>query len=187
VGGGALLLSLKASLLPTGAAWLSLLNPLTYAQNSLHNGVIGLARQWGGQLWLTENYDWLFRLDRRVSSALFLGFCLWRAWKIYDLNSLVRELAHIFLALLIGYTTWFFPWYVSWLVPLAALTKQVWLCRTLLIYAATSLALYAFPHFVLAEAPLHQLWTVLRIALVHLPPLILLVYGYSSSQQNTAR
>jgi alpha-1,6-mannosyltransferase len=186
LGGAALLLILKATLLPTAAAWRSLLNPITYTQNSLHNGVLGLARQWGGQLWLKENYDWLFQLDRRISSALFLGFGLWRLWKIYDLSSLVRELAYIFLALLIGYTTWFFPWYASWLVPLAALTEKIWLRRAIIVFSATALALYAFPHFVLTEAPLHGLWAVLRIALVYLPPLALLGYGYKLNRRNSA-
>ncbi len=183
VGSVALLLILKATLFPTTAAWLSLLNTGTYIQNSLHSSVIGLARKFGGQLWLTENYDWLYQLDRRISLPLFLCFCLWRVVKIRDLGSLVRETAYILLALLIGYTTWFFPWYVTWLVPLAALTKVSWLRWAIVTFSMTALALYAFPHFALAEAPLHELWAVLRIAIVHLPPLALLAYGYSLSRQ----
>src|SRR5688572_23287484 len=65
------------------------------------------------------------------------------------MESLVRELAYLFLAFMIGYITWFFPWYTTWLVPLAAMVTCGRLRWAIVAYPWSVLALYAFPRVVL--------------------------------------
>jgi alpha-1,6-mannosyltransferase len=174
----ALLLALKVTLFSSTESLMSMANAAPYTKNSLHELLIGLAYWLGNQLGAPLDYDTIYTIDRRVFSALFLCFCLWRLWQIRDLDSLVRELGHVYLALLIGYAGWFFPWYVTWLIPLAALTKSAQLRWAVVIFSWTALALYAFPNFVVGQAPLHWLWATLRIAIVHLIPLMLLARAY---------
>ena len=121
------------------------------------------------------DYDHWYRLDRGVFSILFFGFCGWRCWRIRELSDLIQELAFLFLGLLIGYATWFFPWYVAWLVPLAALVESARLRWAILAYAWSALALYAFPHQLIGLSPYHWFWAALRISIVHLLPMGLLL------------
>jgi alpha-1,6-mannosyltransferase len=170
----ALLIVLKVSLFPSFESLKSIANTESYTKNSLHDLLIGWADWLGQLLGSPMDYETIYSIDRRVSSVLFLSFCLWRLWRISNPDSLVRELAYLFLALLIGYAGWFFPWYVAWLIPLAALTESSKLRWAIIIFSWTALALYAFPNFIVEQAPLHWLWAMLRIAIVHLIPLILL-------------
>lgn len=181
LGGAALLLILKATLFPTTASLLSLTNAGSYTQNSLHHLLIGAAQEIGWRFGMAINYDTIYLADRRVFSMLFIGFCLWRWWRLRSLSGLsvlTRELAYIFSALLIGQAAWFFPWYVTWLVPLAALTHSAQLRWAIVVFSWTALALYAFPNFIVTEAPLHGLWAALRIAVAHIPPLVLLIRAF---------
>lgn len=173
-----LLLALKVTLFPSIESMTSMANTGSYTKNSLHELLIVMADKIGSQLGAPMDYERLYSIDRRVFSTLFLCFCLWRLWRIRDLNSLAPELAYIFLGLLIGYATWFFPWYVTWLIPLAALTESLRLRWAIIIFSWTALALYAFPNFVVEQAPLHWLWATLRIVIVHLTPLVLLSIAY---------
>jgi hypothetical protein len=95
-----------------------------------------------------------------------------------SLSGLTRELAYIFSALLIGQAAWFFPWYVTWLLPFAALTDSARLRLAIIVFSWTALALYAFPDFIVTETPPRGLWAALRIALAHIPPLVLLALAF---------
>jgi len=178
LGGAALLLILKAALFPTTESMLSLANTGSYTQNSLHHLLVGAAQEIGRRFGMAMDYDTIYMADRRVFSTLFICFCLWQWRRLSSLSGprdLTRELAYIFLALLIGQAAWFFPWYVTWLLPFAALTDSAQLRWAIVVFSWTALALYAFPNFIVTEAPLHGLWAALRIAVAHIPPLVLLI------------
>lgn len=188
LGSAALLIMLKITLFPTKEALLSLTNVGNYTKNSLHTCLIVPAIKLSSQLGWPVDYETLYPIDRRIFSVLFLAFCIWRCWRIRELNSLVQEVAFLFLGLLIGYAAWFFPWYVAWLVPLAALVESVRLRWAILVFSWTSLALYAFPHDLIELSPLHWLWMGLRISIVHLIPLGLIaraIFGRSPDWQET--
>jgi alpha-1,6-mannosyltransferase len=169
--GAVLLLALKATLLPTAGSVMSLTNLGGFTKNSIHELLIIWAEKFTAWAGAPIDYETLYSIDRRVFNLLLFCFCLWRLWKIIDWESMAREFSNILLALLLVYAVWFFPWYATWLVPLAAMTRSSRLRRAILIFSLTSLALYAFPHYVVNEAPLHSVWAALRIAIVHLVPL----------------
>jgi hypothetical protein len=175
LGSAILLPALKLALFPTKESLLSLTNVGNYTKNSLHTFLILLAEKFSSWLGAPMDYDALYRLDRRIFTILFFGFCAWRCWRVRELNSLVQELAVLFLGLLIGYVTWFFPWYVAWLVPLAALVESARLRWTILTFSWTALMLYAFPHHLIELSPQHWFWAALRISIVHLLPMSLLL------------
>lgn len=168
------LLILKVTLFPTTESWLSMTNTGAYSQNSLHHLLISAVQEIGSRLGVAIDYDTIYLADRRLFSALFIGFCLWRWSRLRSLSCFTRELAYIFSALLIGLAAWFFPWYVTWLLPFAALTDSARLRWAIVVFSWTALALYAFPDFIVTEAPLHGLWAALRISVAHIPPLVLL-------------
>lgn len=172
LGSAVLLIALKFTLFPTKDALLSLTNVGNYTKNSLHTFLIVPALKLSIQQGWSFGYETLYAIDRRIFSGLFLAFCAWRCWRIRELQSLVQEVAFLFMGLLIGYAAWFFPWYAAWLVPLAALTESVQLRWAILVFSWTSLALYAFPHNLIELSSLHWLWMGLRISIAHLIPLV---------------
>jgi len=178
LGSLALFLMLKVTLFPTTESLMSMANAWSYTKNSFHEVLIEWSGSLSNQLGAPMGYETLYSIDRYIFVSLFFCFCLWRLWRIRDQSSLVRELAYIFLALLIGYAAWFFPWYVTWLLPLAALTEARPVRWSIVIFSWTALALYAFPNYVVTEAPLHRLWAVLRISIVHIPPLVPLMRAH---------
>jgi alpha-1,6-mannosyltransferase len=145
-----------------------------YLTNSFHVlSLEGLSRhgaRWGVQTGIED----LFAADRAISLILLVAFAAWRSLHIRNIDSLVRELAYLFLALLIGYTAWFFPWYVTWVVPLAALVSSARLRRAIVAYSWSVLALYAFPRVMLDEIPFHAVAEVVRILIAHAVPLLVL-------------
>jgi hypothetical protein len=120
----------------------------------------------------TWDYDELFQADRLIFSALFILVCVWRFGAIRDVRSLIRELGHVFLFLLLGYAASVYPWYTAWLLPIAALTDSGRLRRTITLFSATSLGLYAFPYSVLEQPSGHSGWSVLRLGLVFVLPIL---------------
>ncbi len=179
IGCAATALILIATLFPSVASLLSMTNTAGYSQNSLHHLLIGAIQDIGGRLGMEIDYESALLADRRLFSALFIGFCLWRWWRLRSLNALPRELAYIFSALLIAMAAWFFPWYVTWLLPFAALTDSPRLRWALIAFSWTALALYAFPDFIVAEAPLNWVWGALRVAIAHIPPFVLIARAFS--------
>ena len=164
-----LLLALKRMLFPTFKSALALTNPTPWSYNSLHYLLIRFTDQLSRLWYRPLGRPTIFALDRGVFAVLFLCFALWRLSRVRDLESLVREVAHVWLGLLIGYAAWFWPWYVTWLVPLASLTESVSLLRAIIVYSFTVSALYVFP--VVGRTPLHWMSATLRIIFAHLVPL----------------
>src|SRR5206468_8988255 len=91
---------------------------------------------------------------------------------IRDSVSLIREWGNVLLILLLGYAVSVYPWYVVWLLPLAALTDSGRLRRTILMFSVTALALYAFPYALLEQAPGRWVWSVLRLAIAFGVPIV---------------
>jgi hypothetical protein len=173
------LLILKATLFTTKDSLLSLTNTESFTQNSLHHLLIGGLYEIGWRLGI--DYETIYLADRRVFSAVFIGFCLWRWSRLRELSGLIREPAYIFSALLIAQAAWFFPWYVVWLLPFAALTDSRRLRWAIVVFSWTALALYAFPDFIVSDAPLSTAWAALRIAIAHVPPLVLLIRAINTA------
>jgi len=166
-----LLLALKLMLFPTLKSALALINPMPWSYNSLHVLLVGPVAKLTGLWHRPMGKPMIFALDRRVFAVLFFSFGLWRLSRVRDLDSLVHEVGLVNLGLLIGYAAWFWPWYVTWLVPLAALTESGPLRRVITVYSFTVLSLYAFPTFARGQAPLQRVWATLRVVLAHLVPL----------------
>ena len=145
-----------------------------YLTNSLHVLPIEGLSQHGGRLGIRATAEEIFAIDRTSSALLLVAFCAWRSCYIRNMESLVGELAHVFLALLIGYVAWFFPWYATWVVPLAAMVSSVRLRWAIVAYSWSVLALYAFPRVLLDEVPFHGVWEILRLLIAHAVPLIVL-------------
>jgi alpha-1,6-mannosyltransferase len=141
--------------------------------NSLHDLVIAFLTEYGPSFGGSIGLPEIFIADRWIAGVLLLAFSVWRATHIRTLESLVRELAYLFLAYLVGFTAWFHPWYVTWLVPLAALTAADRLRNAIVAYSGSTLALYAFPGYLLTQARFHQAWAAIRILVAHAPVLAL--------------
>jgi len=164
-------LAVKWMLFPTLESTLTLTNPVPWSYNSLHVLLIPVIDRLSSLWYRALGRPTIFALDRGVFAVLFFFFALWRLSRVRDLESLVREVAQVWLGLLIGYAAWFWPWYITWLVPLAALTESGPLRRVITVYSFTVFSLYAFPAFAMGQAPLHRMWATLRIVLAHLVPL----------------
>lgn len=180
LGGTVLILLLKGTLFPTKESLISLANTGNYTKNSLHTLMIVLSKEFSFQMGLPLHYETLYVIDRRLFTCLFFAFFLWRIWRIRELPGLVQEVAYLFLGLLIGYATWFFPWYVAWVVPLAAMVESIRLRWAIVAFSWTASALYAFPHHLIEVSPNHMFWATLRIVIVHLIPLVLIVRAISA-------
>jgi alpha-1,6-mannosyltransferase len=134
-----------------------------YTEDSLHAVLIGGSGTLLGMLNRTWEYDDLYRVDRLIFSALFIVVCARRFASIRDVVSLIRELALVLLALLLGYASSLYPWYVAWLLPVAALTDSGPLRRTILVFSVSVFALYAFPYAMLEESPHRVVWRGMRL------------------------
>jgi alpha-1,6-mannosyltransferase len=134
-----------------------------YTEDSLHAVLIGGSGTLFRMLNRTWEYDDLFWVDRLIFSALFIVVCARRLASIRDIVSLIRELALVLLALLLGYASSLYPWYVAWLLPMAALTDSGPLRRTILVFSVSVFALYAFPYAMLEESPHRMVWRGMRL------------------------
>jgi alpha-1,6-mannosyltransferase len=134
-----------------------------YTEDSLHAVLIGGSGTLLGMFNRTWEYDDLFRVDRLIFSTLFIVVCARRFASIRDVVSLIRELALVLLALLLGCASSLYPWYVAWLLPMAALTDSAPLRRTILAFSVSVFALYAFPYAMLEESPHRMVWRGMRL------------------------
>jgi hypothetical protein len=71
----------------------------------------------------------------------------------------------VLLILLLGYAVSVYPWYMVWLLPIAALTDSERLRRTIAVSSSAVLALYAFPSALVEHAPGHSAWSALRLGM----------------------
>ncbi|SRR5216684_3581243 len=134
-----------------------------YTEDSLHAVLIGGFGLLLRMLNRTGEYDDLFRTDRLIFSALFIVVCARSFALIRDVASLIRELGLVLLMLLLGYASSVYPWYVAWLLPIAALTDSGPLRRTILVFSMSVLALYVFPYAVLEQSPHRMIWSAMRL------------------------
>lgn len=163
------LLCLKLTLLPTGAAWRNLTNPSSVINfNSLHGWLLFELTPRIQSLYLNRPLSG----PRLVVAGLFALFCLWRLLRIRDFATLVTETANMTIALIVLYSGQFFAWYLTWLLPYAALTNSKRLRQGVLLYSFSALWLYAIP-ILWVETNLHL--RIARWALAHIPPLARLV------------
>ena len=176
------------TLIPGSGTTLNLMTMQGQAsEDSLHTLLIDRAGALCRALNSTWGYEDLFRLDRLIFSALFLGVCAWRLASIRDVASLIREVGYLLLILLLGYAVWVFPWYVTWLLPIAALTDSGRLRRTICVASGSMLALYAFPYALTRQPPVHAIWPALRLGLAFGVPMGYWVWDRNSDLPQETR
>jgi hypothetical protein len=163
------MLSLKLTLLPTAAAWRNLSNPSSVINfNSLHGWLVFEMTPRIQSLYLNRPMSG----PRMIAAGLFALFCLWRLLRIRDFATLVTETANMTIALIVLYSGQFFAWYLTWLLPYAALTDSKRLRQGALLYSFSALWLYAIP-ILWVETNLSL--RIARWALTHIPPLARLI------------
>lgn len=102
----------------------------------------------------TSEYAALDKTVRLVCYLIFGTYCLlqmyhqWRA-PVLDPRDVVTAAAKITFAALVIITFWYQPWYVVWLLPLAALSRHPYVRRAGTILALGSLMTYAISNFLL--------------------------------------
>jgi hypothetical protein len=79
-----------------------------------------------------------------IGLALFGGVWLWALWRTRGLESLLRGWGWILLAYAVVGSGWFWPWYATWVVAVAALVEWGELSVAALLLAAGASTLYAF-------------------------------------------
>jgi hypothetical protein len=134
-----------------------------YTEDSLHMVAILTATA------VSRAHDWswdymeAFRVDRIIATALFLPFVGWLLSGIRDDADLIRECGYLLLALLLLYASAVEPWYLTWLLPVLALTHAATQRRVILTAGPSLLALYAFPYSLVEISPHRLAWTAVRL------------------------
>lgn len=165
VGSGALVAGLTLTLLPNRNAWRLLTNQATvFNTNSAHGWLLYVMSPHVRSLYVSGPLT----APRLIVDGIFVLFCLWRLLRIKDFASLVRESAYMTIALLVIYSGVFFAWYLTWLLPYAALTESRRLRSGILLYTFTALWLYGIPIRWTAD---NLRLRAVRWALAHVPPL----------------
>ena len=134
-----------------------------YTEDSLHMvailtaTAIARARDWS---W---DYMEAFRVDRIAATAIFIPCACWMLSRIREEDDVIRECGYLLLSLLLLYASAVEPWYLTWLLPVLALTRAAVQRRVILTAGPSLLALYAFPYS-LVEVSSHRLaWTAARL------------------------
>jgi hypothetical protein len=162
----ATVLLLHWTLFPNLKSAFALVNLPRGVHNSFH-ALIYPAAEALARLDLPINPRRLYALDRQVFTVLFAAFAIWRLGRIRDWTTLLREISVVWLGLFVGYAAMFWPWYVTWLLPLAALTESRLLAHVIQTYSFSVLSLYAVPIYLVDQAPLRRMWATLRIVCAH--------------------
>ena len=101
-------------------------------------------------------------LDKTVRLIFYLAFfiyafvqarCLWLRGRDIELQDVITASARVTFAGLILITFWFQPWYVVWLLPLAALATESYVRRQAAVLAVGSLLTYAISNYLLVGTP----------------------------------
>jgi hypothetical protein len=164
IGSSLAVLALVFWVFPGSVTQLAVINTQwQYSEDSLHALFIGGFGTFLQTVNRTWEYDDLFRADRLMSSALFIAVWARSFALIRDVASLIRALGLVLLVLLLGYASSVYPWYVAWLLPIAALTDSGPLRRTILVFSVSVLALYAFPYAVVEQSPHRMVWSAMRL------------------------
>jgi len=141
-----------------------------YTEDSLHTMLIVAAERLGRRLGTGWEYDDLFWLDRLVASALFGVLFLRRWWAIRDVRTLVTRIGGALTLLLLLFAVSVYPWYWTWLLPLAALTTDPPLRRAILLSSAAAVALYAFPADLVETGTYRAFWFTGRLLIAFAVP-----------------
>ncbi len=80
------------------------------------------------------------------------------------------------LALLLMFAVSVYPWYLTWMAPLAALADSSRLRRSILVACAASMVLYAVPYGWVERVPSHAVWATVRLSAAFLVPLALWIW-----------
>lgn len=138
IGSLILLFVLKTTLFPNLETVRHLVNPSS-EENSIFGIVVYQTKKLGLYTEL-KNKGVFF-----IHSVTFALFCIWRLRTIRDVHSLVREVIYLTLGLVTLYSVQLRPWYITWLIPYAAITKFKQLRQIVVLFSFTVLALYAIP------------------------------------------
>ncbi|MEO7002957.1 MAG: glycosyltransferase 87 family protein [Ktedonobacterales bacterium] len=107
----------------------------------------------------TGQYTALDKTVRLIFYTLFVCYAavqthrLWALGPRADLHDLFTASAKITFAALLLITFWFQPWYVVWLLPLAALSREPFVRRQGTILSVGALLTYAVSAYVLVNEP----------------------------------
>lgn len=83
-------------------------------------------------------------LMKLIVAPLFLALYSWQVWRTRgDASALIERCFTILFLLLVVATWWFWPWYVLWVVPLAALLPQRSIAVVGLLFSASAMLMYA--------------------------------------------
>jgi len=182
-----LLIALWATVLPGFEAWVSLLNPGVIGKyhSSIHalvqSGLELLRSSFPNSIKLYHERQILYKLTQYTSIG-FAAFYSWIAFKLcskrYDSQlNLVADIGWVTFVLLLFATPWLMPWYVSVLLPIAALIPQAEL------FGLTSLT------FCLSSSSIYLLQGVEgfeSIVVIGLPTLVLIVRALGGKQKGNS-
>ncbi len=79
-----------------------------------------------------------------IGLALFAGVWLWALWRTRGLEDMLRGWGWVLLAYVVVGSGWFWPWYATWIVAVAALAEWSELSVAALLLAGGATTLYAF-------------------------------------------
>ncbi|MEM8533156.1 MAG: hypothetical protein AAGF95_20085 [Chloroflexota bacterium] len=116
-------------------------------------------------------------------SALLLLGMLWATWRSWEAPMKVAEhMLWLLLWFLFVCNPWFQPWYLIWLVALAALQpwrmRMLWVVGTFCLSAMMSYAAVAFLLPVLDWERSGWAWNGLISLIIYVPPLLVLGWGF---------
>ena len=112
---------------------------------------------------------WVIVAVRTAAIALMAAFCGWRLTRVRTFEGIARETVYVMLPLFIAYVFW--PWYVTWLVPLAAIAPTTPAALIVLAYTATSFVVYVID-FCCLKLPV---WRMVAVVLAHSPAALALL------------
>jgi len=107
----------------------------------------------------TAQYKALDKVIRLLFYALFAGYAYLQAQRLWvlgpdaTLREVINAAAKITFAALVLITFWFQPWYVAWLLPLAALSDESFVRWQGTALACGALLTYAVANFLLVGEP----------------------------------
>jgi len=158
------------------------------SSSQAEHSMLGIIVEWGTMYGTPTPGSWSYPLIQALSShrvwndinivvilaGLVIG-AIW-LWRKPETRTLIFA-AILTLGGLLIVTTWFFPWYVTWLVPLAAVampTVNERAGRTLFTFALTFSASARLLYLFLGNAPLPN-WDAIGYSAAVIPPVLALL------------
>jgi len=135
-------------------------------------------------LFVYTTRDWLGRelaekTARTSAAALFLIYAIHQAWGTKPRWQDVAERSHnVLLVYLLVACLWFQPWYVMWIIPLAAMLRSRRAANTAIVFTLSALAKYLVFDFLWYREPFvldtPQIEAI-AAAVIYSPPLAYLI------------